>query len=239
MNIVYEVLSGSHAYGLATPTSDEDIRGIFLPTMEEILGFGYPETKEAKPDKVYHSLRKFMHLALKANPSILAWLWVEPRFITTDSWVSDELRMNRQKFLSKEVYKTFGGYAVSQLKKMEKSYGLGKGYALHGERNAEADPYSAKAHYDCKNAQHLIRLLRCGIELLETGEYHVWRDDKDELLAIRHGQYRMNEIISMADALFEAMDEALAKTTLPDKPDREWAEQFLCEAHLWCIECQE
>lgn len=236
MNIIYEVLSGSHAYGLATESSDEDVRGIFLPTAEELLGFGYSETKEAKPDKVYHSLRKFMHLALKANPSILAWLWVEPRFIRVSSWIANEMRANRQQFLSKEVYKTFGGYATSQLKKMEKSYGLGKGYALHGERNAEADPYSAKAGMDTKNAMHLIRLLRCGVELLQVGRYFVYRDDKELLSAIRHGQYRMNEIISMADALFESMDEALETTTLPDKPDREWAEQFLCRAHLWSIE---
>jgi predicted nucleotidyltransferase len=236
MNIIYEVLSGSHAYGLATETSDEDIRGIFLPTAEELLGFSYPETKEGKPDKVYHCLRKYMHLALKANPSILAWLWVEPRFIRVGSWISYELTANRERFLSKEVHKTFGGYAVSQLRKMEKSYGLGTGYALHGERNAEADVYSTKAHYDTKNSMHLIRLLRCGVELLQVGRYFVYRDDADLLMAIRHGEYKMNEIISMADDLFKAMDKALETTNLPDKPDREWAEQFLCKAHLWAIE---
>jgi len=239
MNIIYEVLSGSHAYGLATETSDEDVRGVFLPTPEELLGFGYPETKEAKPDKVYHSLRKFMHLALKANPSILAWLWVEPRFITVDSWISDELRANRDKFLSKAVRNTFGGYAMSQLKKMEKSYGLDRGYALHGERDATADPYSQKAGYDVKNAQNLVRLLYCGNKLLQTGEYLVFIADeemREHLQSIRRGGFSFYRILGEAQGMLDQLDYWCEHSSLPDKPDREWAEQFLCKAHLWSVE---
>lgn len=239
MNIIYEVLSGSHAYGLATGQADEDVRGIFLPSAEDILGFGYKETRTQQPDKVYHCLRKYLSLVLKANPSLLAWLWVEPRFIRQNSILGIDLRCARKRFLSKLVYKTFGGYATSQLKKMEKSYGASKGYALHGERDATQDPYSVEAGYDTKNAMHLIRLLHCGCELLKTGEYPVWvtwEAGRGELLAIRHGEWKMFEVINEAQALFNRMDELLKTTELPDEPDREWAEQFLCEAHLQSVE---
>jgi len=232
MNIIYEVLSGSHAYGLATEQADEDIRGIFLPSAEELLGFGYKETRTSQPDIVHHCLKKYLNLCLKANPSLLAWLWVEPRFIKVDSWISDELRASRHKFLSKLVYKTFGGYATSQLKKMEKSYGATRGYALHGERDATQDSYSKEAGYDTKNAMHLIRLLRCGCDLLQVGRYLVYRDDRELLLDIRHGNWKMFEVINEATALFKRMDELLEETKLPDEPDKAWAEQLLHDAHL-------
>lgn len=232
LNIVYEVLSGSHAYGLATEFADEDVRGVFMPTSRQLLGFGYKETRVGQPDVQYHSLKKFVQLCLKANPSLLAWLWVKDEFVTKTSPVGNALRENRHRFLSKLVYKTFGGYATSQLRKMQKSYGFDKGYALHGERNAEKDPYSAAARYDTKNSMHLIRLLRCGAELLATGEYRVFRDyDRDLLLAIRHGEWAMDEVLYEAQSWFKEMDVSLERSRLPEKPDRKWAERFLRMAH--------
>jgi predicted nucleotidyltransferase len=232
VNTIYEVLSGSHAYGLATDQADEDIRGIFLPTGEELLGFGYEETKTMPPDQVYHCLRKYLALALRANPSMLAWLWVGNGYVLKSSPWSDELRANRHRFLSKLVYKTFGGYATGQLKKMEQSYGESRGYALHGERDATGDPYSVEAGYDAKNAMHLIRILRCGCDLLETGEYGLYRQhDREELLSIRYGEWQMHEVISEANRLFKAMDKSLEMTLLPEKPDSDWVTGFLIRAH--------
>lgn len=236
MEIVYEVLSGSHAYGLATHTADEDIRGIFVPSGDDILGFGYKETIERKPDKVYHSIAKYFHLALKANPSLLAWLWVRPEFILSSNWVGDELRENRNRLLSKLVFKTFGGYATSQLRKMEKSVGSFEGYAMHGERNAELDPRSVKAGFDVKNALHLIRLLRCGVALLEKGEYELYREhDRDELLDIRNGNWPIRLVMDEANGLFKRMETAKESSRLPDQPDREWAERFLRQVHYQAV----
>ena len=232
LNIVYEVLSGSHAYGLATEFADEDVRGVFMPTSRQLLGFGYKESLVRKPDIQYHSLKKFIQLCLKANPSLLAWLWVKDEFVTKTSHVGNALRENRRRFLSRLVFKTFGGYATSQLRKMERSYGSDKGYALHGERDASQDNYSRFAGYDTKNAMHLIRLLRCGVKLLKTEEYQVWCEhDKDELLGIRFGKWHINGVIDKAKWLFKEMDNALEDSPLPEKPDREWAERFLRMAH--------
>ena len=35
---------GSHLYGLNTPNSDVDYKGIFMPTLEELLLGTYPKT---------------------------------------------------------------------------------------------------------------------------------------------------------------------------------------------------
>jgi len=228
MNIVYKVLSGSHAYGLNHPYSDKDIRGIFVPSAQELLGFGYKETKERQPDEVYHCLRKYLHLALNANPSILSWLWIRPSLIIRTTECAAEMRMNRVKLLSRRCYKTFGGYAISQLKKMEKSQGQPVGYALHGERDASLDPPSARAGYDTKNAMHLIRILRCGLALLKNGDYPVYRaEDGKELLAIRAGKWRIEKVVREANTLMKEMDGALGNSPLPEEPARGYWEDFL------------
>jgi len=232
VNTIYEVLSGSHAYGLNHPHSDKDIRGIFVPSANELLGFGYKETRERKPDKTYHSLRKYLGLALKANPSILSWLWIRPSLIMRTTECSAEMRMNRVKLLSRHCYKTFGGYAISQLKKMEKSQGMPTGYAMHGERDAASDPPSARAGYDTKNAMHLIRILRSGLGLLKHGDYELHREqDRGELLAIRAGEWRIEEVADEARHLMREMDVALIDSPLPQEPDREYWEDFLVRWH--------
>src|ERR1043165_9239253 len=43
--------------------------------------------------------------------------------------------------------------------------------------------------YDAKNAAHLIRLLRMGIEFLVEGELHVARADAENLLEIKRGEW--------------------------------------------------
>jgi len=237
MRIIYEVLSGSHAYGLNHSHSDKDIRGIFVPSTKEVLGFGYKETRERKPDKVYHSLRKYLGLALQANPSILAWLWIDPSLIRRITECATAMRMNRQKLLSRRCRNTFGGYAISQLKKMEKSQGMPTGYALHGERDAASDPPSAKAGYDTKNAMHLIRILRCGISLLERGEYELYRGrDRGELLAIRAGKWRIEEVIREATSLMTTLDIVAEASLLPKEPDKDFWEEFLIKWHSHYLE---
>ena len=42
---------GSIAYGLDTPESDIDIRGIVMPSISDLLGVGYLYSKEEKENK--------------------------------------------------------------------------------------------------------------------------------------------------------------------------------------------
>jgi predicted nucleotidyltransferase len=72
---VVNMLFGSHLYGLNTPTSDEDFKGIYIPTLKELLLHSYPDTvdystgpKDAKnsagdTDITVHSLSKFVRQA--------------------------------------------------------------------------------------------------------------------------------------------------------------------------------
>lgn len=116
--LLFEVIAGSKAYGLDLPTSDTDIRGIYLQSNDSLLGFGYKEQIADKTnDIVYYELNRFIRLLIQNNPNI-----IENLFVPRDKILKNDFRMyplyeNRHKFLSKKIKRTFGGYAISQIKK--------------------------------------------------------------------------------------------------------------------------
>lgn len=81
--------------------------------------------------------------------------------------------------------------------------------------------------FDCKNAAHLIRLLRMCIEFLNTGELIVNRPDASELLDIKLGKWTLAQVKSHADDLWKRAKSARANSTLPESPDRIGAERML------------
>jgi hypothetical protein len=118
MNVIYQVIAGSKAYGLDLPTSDTDIRGIFLLPNEKLLGFGYREqVNDRTNDVVHYELNRFVRLLLNNNPNIIENLFVPDNKIQIFDEKIRPLYDNRHKFLTKQIRNTFGGYAVSQIKK--------------------------------------------------------------------------------------------------------------------------
>lgn len=84
--------------------------------------------------------------------------------------------------------------------------------------------------YDSKNAAHLIRLLRMCVEFLNTGEMTVYRiADRDELLAIKAGQWKLEDIKALSTELFEEAKKAKERSSLPELSDRPGAEKLLVE----------
>lgn len=114
--IVFDCLSGSHAYGLATPESDIDIKGVFILPEEDYFGLNYVEqVSNETNDIVYYELRRFVELLSKSNPNILELLYTPEDSIHKIHPVFQKLRsMN---FLSKQCKESFGGYAITQIKK--------------------------------------------------------------------------------------------------------------------------
>ncbi len=73
--IVLECISGSHAYGLATETSDVDIKGVFVLPKVYFYGLGNIEqVSDARNDTAYYELGWFVALLAKNNPNILELL---------------------------------------------------------------------------------------------------------------------------------------------------------------------
>jgi uncharacterized protein len=83
--------------------------------------------------------------------------------------------------------------------------------------------------YDTKHAMHLIRLMRMGLEVLQTGELGVRRDDAEQLSSIRDGALSFEELLAMATDLQRSMEAAATATQLPPDVDYERVDGLLIE----------
>ncbi len=86
-------------------------------------------------------------------------------------------------------------------------------------RNPARAELERRFGYDTKHAQHLIRLLRMALEILERGQVVVERPDRDELLAIRQGAWSYEQLLDEARRLQAAADAAAATSPLPADVD--------------------
>lgn len=90
-----------------------------------------------------------------------------------------------------------------------------------------------KYQYDVKNAAHLIRLLRMGIEFLENGQLQVFRTrDAGELMRIERGGWTLDQVKKQAEELFNRIEETRARSPLPPRPDEAAANALIIEMHL-------
>ncbi|MEZ0004792.1 putative nucleotidyltransferase [Flavobacterium sp. 28YEA47A] len=114
--ILFEVISGSKSFGLDTPTSDTDIKGVFYLPKEKFYGLDYiPQVANETNDEVYYEIGRFVELLLKNNPNILEILATPEDCILYKHPLMERLRL--EDFLSKLCKDTFAGYAVTQIKK--------------------------------------------------------------------------------------------------------------------------
>lgn len=115
-HIIFECISGSRAYGLDTPTSDTDIRGVFILPKETFYSLDYiSQINNETNDIVYYELRKFIELCAKNNPNILELLNVSDDCILYKDPIFDKIKLDI--FLSKQCEKSFANYAFTQIKK--------------------------------------------------------------------------------------------------------------------------
>lgn len=116
--LLYEVVSGSHAYGLATPQSDLDLRGVFILPNEIILSGQYVEQMaDEKNDLLYYEIGRFLHLLERNNPNILELIYMPEDCIRFKNPLMDFILARKEDFLTKICRDSFGGYATQQIKK--------------------------------------------------------------------------------------------------------------------------
>ncbi len=122
-NLIYKVVAGSQAYGLAREGSDVDIRGVCIPPKHYLLGLSEFEQYESPAhDMVIFALKKFSRLALACNPNIIEILYVEPPHVLFINFLGEKLRAARDIFLSKRAAETFSRYAIAQLRRIERHH---------------------------------------------------------------------------------------------------------------------
>jgi hypothetical protein len=114
--IILECISGSRAYGLATKTSDTDIKGVFILPKSNYYGFDYiPQVSNETNDIVFYELGRFMELLALNNPNILELLNTPKESILYKHPCFEKL--DPKTILSKRCSLSFGKFAYSQIKK--------------------------------------------------------------------------------------------------------------------------
>lgn len=114
--ILFEAISGSRSFGLATENSDTDIRGVYYLPKDDFFGLNdIPQISNETNDITYYEIGRFVELLQKNNPNILEVLASPEECILQKHPLMDLLKT--EDFLSKLCKDTFAGYAVSQIKK--------------------------------------------------------------------------------------------------------------------------
>ena len=226
---------GSVAHGTYTPSygesehDDKDIMGVMIPSIEHYFGLTRHSHHEKMLagadgvvwDSVIYEIGKYVSLLLKSNPNVLSLLWLPEHLYIHISPEGQQLIDNRNIFVSKQAYHSFVGYAAGQAHRMT--------HVNTSNLGAKRKALIERFDYDPKNAGHLIRLLRMGIEFLTDGELHVVRQDATELIEIKNGEWSKERVLKEAERLFVLAQEAYIKSPLPLKPDRKKAERLLVE----------
>lgn len=213
-HLIVRHIAGSRAYGTDGPNSDVDYRGVFCapPEYARTPFFNCKTyTDGSEEDTLYYELCHFVKLCAGMNPNVSETLWVDREHIVFTSPSYEFLRKHRTEFLSTRIADTTIGYAMSELKKVERSITAGK-------------------KYNTKHAMHVVRLVRMGFEILDEGVMHVKRSDAKNLLEVRDGLWTFDDVIMYATLMRNKVKELKASSSLPTYPNLKRLAELTMEA---------
>lgn len=201
-------VAGSHAFGMATATSDVDFRGCYVvPTRELFRLITPPESyAHTSPDVSLHEAGRLLRLACAANPTALETLFYS-EYVIKDA-IGSMLLANREMFLTNKIRDSHLGFARSQFEKLKKRGGTFS---------------SDTAKRTSKHARHTLRVVRLTEKVLTTGVYDLIVDDPDEIFAF--GELEHAEMVRRAEREIERVRDL--DSVLPDGPDLEAVDDLL------------
>lgn len=124
--LMFLTLGGSYAFDTYIDNSDIDIRGVAFNTNENILYLkdnqkGEVIYTEKEKDIVVYYFNKYAKLLYSSNPNIIELLGTSEDKILYKDPIFDMILDNKEVFLSRQVFYTFGKYAEDQLRRAENS----------------------------------------------------------------------------------------------------------------------
>jgi predicted nucleotidyltransferase len=225
---------GSTAHGTNTPDSDRDHMGIYIESVDAVLGLNNEDTRHSSTaakgsrsaaadiDTTLYPLRKWATLAARGNPTVLTPLFVNEHISITDD--GRTLLRERGLFITAEAGHRFLGYMRSQRD------------AMTGMRNKRTNrPELVHTHgYDTKFAYHMIRLGMLGIELMQTGRMVLPMSggERATLMEIRAGKITKDEVLDYSRQLEGVLERAIETTDLAAHPNIRRINELLIELQV-------
>ena len=239
-NEILRSVVGSGVHGIAIEgTDDHDEMGVYIEPPEWVLGVerhrqdyiwrSQPEgvrSSHGDIDLVLYSLRKYLRLAIKGNPTVLLPLFAPEDSLVLLTPLGAELRELRSAFMSRHAVERFLGYMHSQHERM-----LG-----HSKRNAPNRPeLIARYGWDVKYGSHALRLAYQGFEIAGTGSLTLPLPDSQRarVLAVKRGEVDRDEVSAEITRLERAVRALLDadRSPLADTAD-------LDRIGAWAIDAQ-
>lgn len=224
-NLIFLTYAGSQMYGTATPESDLDMIGVFIPNEDYVIGrkvcnlveFKTNSSSSGKPNKAgdrdmnIYSLPFFLGLALNNNPNILE-LFFSPencRLIEEPEWV--KLKGNADKIVSLKCYHSFRGYAHSQLMRLKIKTG----------NNSGRKDLIEKYGYDTKLAHHAIRLYLECVQLMKEGQITFPLAESNLLVQFKTGKFTKEEFFKKSEELSNLCGITYANSNIAYSPNHD------------------
>ncbi len=215
-NEILRSVVGSGVHGIAIAgTDDHDEMGIYIDKPDHVFAVSefrpdaqdkswklgkrrddftartQPEGERSGPgdtDLVVYSLRKYLKLAVKGNPTALLPLYAPEKDLIKITPLGEQLRMHQDWFLSELSVKRFMGYMHAQHERM-----LGRGAQGRVPNRPELiEQYG----WDVKYGSHALRLAYQGWEIAAEGTLTLplAEEDRERVLKVKTGQVSREEV---------------------------------------------
>jgi uncharacterized protein len=241
---------GSTVHGLhvSDGVEDRDEMGVVVEDFEDAIGlhaefeqFIYRTAAEREGkhdarsfagdlDLTLYSMRKWLRLALKGNPTVIT-----PLFVTRESGhllvcdaLGSKLRELSPALISRKAGGAFLGYLTAQKQRM-----MGE----RGQLKVHRPELVARDGYDSKYAMHMLRLGYQGTELMQTGRITlpIPEPERAWLRAVRLGEVPLQEVLTRAGEYERVLKDSWTDSPLREQPDEDAVEAFLRETYweMW------
>lgn len=215
--------------------------GVCVESRRYILGFGKFEqwvyrsaaereghagarSRAGDLDLTVYSLRKWAHLALQGNPTVLLLLYLPDDALVVRTNAGEQLQRLAPAFVSSRAGKRFLGYLQAQKQRL-----IGE----RGQRDINRTELIEQFGYDTKYAMHMLRLGHQGVEFLESGRLSLPMRDpvRSHLMDVRRGRCNLTDVLAECTQLETRLSALLDSSPLPLEPNVKIVEDFVMDTY--------
>jgi len=228
--LICQLVGGSNLYGLNTPESDIDYRGLFVAADKKYTtGFTKIESivRTGDVDATFYEITHFLKLLRKSNTQVMEILFAPDGAFTYKDEMFDVFRDEKYRLVDSNYLRhSLRGYVHSELRL---ATGERRG-RLGGARKAAVDKYG----FSPKNFVQILRLCKVGIEFFRDGGYMVNVEEFDSdyyklLMDIktRPEGYTKDMLKTMVDTKYEELNEIMDNSTIKYEFDIDLATEIV------------
>ena len=175
-------------------------------------------------DLTMYSLRKWIRLTLRGNPTILLLLFTPENQLVYCDELGAELRALLPAIVSRRIQGPFLGYLQAQKQRLT---------GERGQKRIHRPELEEMYGFDTKYAMHMLRLGYQGVELLTTGRLSLpmREPERSFLLDVRRGRVSEQVCLEKAGELEAELIELATTSRLREEPDEKRIQQWAIAAY--------